>query len=391
MTPEPNEPSGLNRQAVVDAALALLQEVGIAGLSMRGLAERLNVKAASLYWHVRDKDQVLELVADSLLDRVTVPRPGDGWRHPVSAACESLSELLRDQPAAAEVLLACLPAVQRSRLARDVAGTLRDAGLAGADSAAFGLLADIVAASRVTPRAPAPADRQALTLAIDSGSWRVAVRAGPGDMYDPASSVGGGGAAGLEMREDGRVIVKGRRGGDRGAVLLNPRYTWYIKVHGGTWNNQLDLSGLRISGMELDSGAGNVICTLPAPIGVVPLKVNSGLVGVQLHRPEGAAVHALVSSGSVKVRFDGTAIKVTALDVEWETPGGTASRDRYELTVHSGCVKVSMDGRAPSVPVPPAPPARSEPQPPAAAVLPEPADITALILDGIEQRLTRHN
>ncbi|HEX6539210.1 MAG TPA: TetR family transcriptional regulator [Candidatus Dormibacteraeota bacterium] len=391
MTPEINEPSGLNRQAVVDAALALLQEVGVAGLSMRGLAERLNVKAASLYWHVRDKDQVVELVAGSLLERVAVPPVTNGWRDSVTAACNSLSGLLRDQPAAAEVLIASLPAVQRSRLAHDLAGTLRDAGVAEADAAAFGLLADIVAAASVRPQAPAAADQQALTLAIDSGSWRVAVRAGPDDMYEPASSVGGGGAAGLEMREEGRVIVKGRRGGDRGAVLLNPRYTWYIKVHGGTWNNVLDLSGLRVSGMELDSGAGNVICTLPAPIGVVPLKVNSGLVGVQLHRPAGAAVHALVSSGSVKVRFDGTAIKVTAMDIEWETPGGAASRDRYELTVHSGCVKVSMDDRAPSVPVPPAPPARSEPQPPAAAVSPEPADITALILDGIEQRLTRLN
>ncbi|MGH7685809.1 MAG: TetR family transcriptional regulator, partial [Candidatus Dormibacteria bacterium] len=117
MTPDTTEASGLNRKAVVDAALQLLSEAGIAGLSMRGLAERLNVKAASLYWHVRDRDQVLELVAESLLERVVVPA-SDGWREPVAAACTSLAGLLRDQAAAADVLLVCLPALQRSALAR---------------------------------------------------------------------------------------------------------------------------------------------------------------------------------------------------------------------------------------------------------------------------------
>ncbi|MGH7685466.1 MAG: hypothetical protein ACREN2_01400, partial [Candidatus Dormibacteria bacterium] len=200
------------------------------------------------------------------------------------------------------------------------------------------------------------------------------------------SSVGGGGAAGLEMREEGRVIVRGRRGGDRGAVLLNPRHTWYIKVHGGTWNNVLDLSGLRISGIELDSGAGNVICTLPSPVGVVPLKVNSGLVGVTLHRPPEAAAHALLLSGSVRIRFDGTSIKANASDVEWESSGGSHARDRYEVTVHSGCVKVSMDATAPSVPLPPAP-AGDAPAQTGAPASPDPMAIVELILDGVERRL----
>ena len=386
MTPETPEPSALNRQAVVDAALQLLSDVGTAGLSMRGLAERLNVKAASLYWHVRDKDQVLELVAESLLEGVAMPASSVGWREPVTVACTALAGLLHERPAAADVLLVSLPVVQRSPLARELARTLDGAGLADAESVAFGLLASIAAAASVSPRAAATSDQQALTLAIDSGSWKVAVRAGPGDMLEPATSVGGGGAAGLEMRDDGRVIVRGRRGGDRGAVLLNPRNTWYIKVHGGTWNNMLDLSGLRISGMELDSGAGNVICTLPFPVGVVPLKVNSGLVGVTLHRPPEAAAHALLSSGSVKIRFDGTSIKANATDVEWESPDGSRARNRYEVTVHSGCVKVSMDATAPSVPLPPAP-ALDGPAQPGEFASPEPMAIVELILDGMERRL----
>jgi AcrR family transcriptional regulator len=384
MAPDSGAPQGLNRHAVIDAAMGLLHEVGVDGLSMRGLAERLGVKAASLYWHVRDKEQVLELLADAVLDSVVVPAGAAGWRDRVSAACGHLAARLRDREAAA-LLLACLPVLRRSTLAAEISGILADAGLPDPGGAAFALLVDVVAAASV---APAPAvvhgiDR-VMTLAIDSGSYRVTVHAGAPDMVDPAASVGGGGAASLETHDPDRVIVRGRRGGNRGAVLLNPRYAWRLKVHGGTWNTTADLTGLRLRGVELDSGAGNVTAVLPPPVGVVPLKVNSGLVGVTLRRPRNAAVHALVHSGSVKVRFDGKPLRVTPSDVRWESPGASGSADRYELTVHSGCVKVSMDATAPDIPAPPAAPAA---MPPAGA---EPAqDAVGLILDGIESRIER--
>src|SRR5215469_18405025 len=106
MNQEIHEPTGLNRQAVVDAALELLGEAGVDGLSMRGLADRLGVKAASLYWHVRDKQQVLELLAEALLGRVRVPtRPAD-WREQVRSACAQLATLLADEVTAGAVILA---------------------------------------------------------------------------------------------------------------------------------------------------------------------------------------------------------------------------------------------------------------------------------------------
>lgn len=383
MSPE-SEPHGLNRQAVIDAAMELLHEAGVDGLSMRSLAERLGVKAASLYWHVRDKEQVLELLADAVLQSVVLPSSAAGWRDRVSAGCTQLAVRVRDRAVAA-LLLACLPVVQRSTLAAEISRTLADAGLPDADAVAFALLVDVVAAACVAP-APAPPNggNRETTLAIDSGSYRVTVHAGPPHMVEPAASVGGGGAASLVMRDPGHVIVRGRRGGNRGAVLLNPQHAWHLKVHGGTWNTTANLSGLRLRGVELDSGAGNVSIVLPAPIGAVPIKVSSGLVGVTLRRPRSAAAHALVHSGSVKVRFDGRPLRVVPSDVEWETPGASRSRNRYELTVHSGCVKVAMDATAPDVASP-----VTEP-----SVMGEPAstslgDAVGVILDGVAARLPR--
>lgn len=385
MARQETEVSGLNREAVVQAALAMLDTVGVDGLSMRALADRLDVKAASLYWHLRDKEQLLELVAEAVIDRVTVPISPPSWRAQVTAACDELAQFLGEHRAAAAVVLTCLPVVQRSRLARDIARILAAEGLQTAESAAFALVAEAAASAFVTPH-PDVHRRggQVMTLAIDSGSWRVLVRAAAPGAADLATSVGGGGAASVEVRPDNLVLVKNRRGGNHGAVDLNPDYTWYFKIHGGTWNTVLDLSGLSISGIELDSGAGNVTCTLPAPSGVVPIRVNSGIVGVTMHRPRNTAVHAVVSSGSVKVRLDDKPVRAVTSDLQWDSPGAQRSPDRYDLTVYSGCVRVTMDTDAPAT--------RGVARPAQHDTHDAPAwradEGVSLILDGIEKRLS---
>lgn len=74
----------LDRDQVVEAALELLDEVGLDGLSMRRLAARVGVKAASVYWHVRDKEELLDLVFDRVIGEVEVPEPDPPhWREQV--------------------------------------------------------------------------------------------------------------------------------------------------------------------------------------------------------------------------------------------------------------------------------------------------------------------
>jgi len=51
---------GITRDSIVDAALAVLDDVGMDGLTVRAVAARLDVKAPALYWHVRDKKALLD-------------------------------------------------------------------------------------------------------------------------------------------------------------------------------------------------------------------------------------------------------------------------------------------------------------------------------------------
>lgn len=70
------------------AAIAVLDESGVAGLSMRKVAERLGTGAASLYAYVSGRDELLELVFDELVGQVHLPEPDPTrWR-------EQLSEML---------------------------------------------------------------------------------------------------------------------------------------------------------------------------------------------------------------------------------------------------------------------------------------------------------
>lgn len=66
----------LDRTSVIGAAMALLDEGGLDGLTLRRLAQRLGVQAPTLYWHVRNKADLVTALADSILRDVgTLPPP----------------------------------------------------------------------------------------------------------------------------------------------------------------------------------------------------------------------------------------------------------------------------------------------------------------------------
>lgn len=71
----------LNREQIVRAAIELLDEDGIDGLSMRKLGQRLSSAATAMYWHVGNKENLLVLAADEVWDEVRLPDvPTVGWR-----------------------------------------------------------------------------------------------------------------------------------------------------------------------------------------------------------------------------------------------------------------------------------------------------------------------
>jgi hypothetical protein len=112
---------------------------------------------------------------------------------------------------------------------------------------------------------------------------------------------------------------------------------------------------------------------------VVPIIVSGGVVGVTLHRPAGVAVKADISAGAVGIKLDAFSAAVTS-DLQWESPGASASTDRYELRISGGAVQVSLDDKATPTSAP-----RMEIERPASR---ETASALDMLLDGVEKRVT---
>ena len=72
--PSSHVAAGLSVMAIVDEALSVIAERGVAGLTMSALADRLGVRSPSLYHHVRDKAELLDLVAREPFGTFTTDR-----------------------------------------------------------------------------------------------------------------------------------------------------------------------------------------------------------------------------------------------------------------------------------------------------------------------------
>nr|WP_246325731.1 TetR/AcrR family transcriptional regulator [Actinomycetospora corticicola] len=174
----------LSVERIVTAAVAELDEHGAERLTMRRLAQRLDVTSTALYWHVRTKEDVLDLAVDHVLGEVPIPSGVEpriaarallvDWRaamlrHPWSPG-------LLGRPLLGPNVLARIEFLQ---------ATLVRAGLSGADlQVATKLLSNVV-----------------IGTAMNDSSWRrldapavmVQVRdhiAGRGDLYPTLGSSG---------------------------------------------------------------------------------------------------------------------------------------------------------------------------------------------------------
>ncbi|MFD8755236.1 TetR/AcrR family transcriptional regulator [Kitasatospora sp. NPDC059577] len=133
---KPAQAPALTRDALARAALRVLERDGLAGLSMRKVATEVGVKAASLYWHVRNKEELLDLLNDAIMASAEPPpREGD-WRVQLRGYCWRYRSLLHDNRDAAKVVAGRLaPGPHLFGLLEDQLDRLREAGFSDAHAA----------------------------------------------------------------------------------------------------------------------------------------------------------------------------------------------------------------------------------------------------------------
>ena len=95
----------LDRDRIVAAALRIVDDEGADALSLRRLAEALGVTPMSIYWHVRDKAELLELVGETVLGEIEIPPARGDWREQLRDLHRAMLVVLLRHPNTLDALI----------------------------------------------------------------------------------------------------------------------------------------------------------------------------------------------------------------------------------------------------------------------------------------------
>jgi AcrR family transcriptional regulator len=119
----------LSRERVLRGAVKVADAGGLTGLTIRSLAQELGVKPMSVYYHVANKDEILDGIVDIVFSEIELPTIGSDWRGEMRRRAGSARRVLRRHPWAIGLLESRTSPGPATLAHHDaVLGTLRAAG-----------------------------------------------------------------------------------------------------------------------------------------------------------------------------------------------------------------------------------------------------------------------
>jgi AcrR family transcriptional regulator len=94
----------LNRERVLRGAVDLADRIGLDALSMRRLAQELDVVPMALYKHVAHKDELIDGMVDVVIGEIAAPEPGADWRTAIRGRVLDARRVLLTHPWARRAL-----------------------------------------------------------------------------------------------------------------------------------------------------------------------------------------------------------------------------------------------------------------------------------------------
>jgi AcrR family transcriptional regulator len=126
----PGRMRGLSRADIVDVAVAIADAEGTEAVSMRRIARDLRVGAMSLYWHVESKEELHQLMLDTVQAEIEAPAPSGDWRTDLAAYASNTRAALLRHPWAIDFLNTGPPSGPNdARNAERLIGSLSGLGL----------------------------------------------------------------------------------------------------------------------------------------------------------------------------------------------------------------------------------------------------------------------
>jgi AcrR family transcriptional regulator len=129
------QPSGLSRDRILSAALSIADREGVEALSMRRLAQELDVWPMSVYRYFQDKDALLDAMAADAAGTVASPPPRASWREQLHRLLSEAQRSIAASPGVAGRLPRAFLTPSGMRVPEAGIGILLDAGLSPASAA----------------------------------------------------------------------------------------------------------------------------------------------------------------------------------------------------------------------------------------------------------------
>jgi AcrR family transcriptional regulator len=188
-TPRPQ----LSRDAIVAAALKVVESDGGDALTMRRVADQIGVSASALYGYVANKEELVQLVLEQIIGEIPVPETAGPWQDTVRGFAREMLGMFQRHPGVAGLTLGRVPSGPSLLAGAEyLLAAMRGAGLPDQVAAFAGDLGSLYVGAFAYEQDVAPPAPHA-DVAAQVAAWFSAL---PADQFPNLVAVAGKMAAG---------------------------------------------------------------------------------------------------------------------------------------------------------------------------------------------------
>lgn len=125
-------------------------------------------------------------------------------------------------------------------------------------------------------------------------------------------------------------------------VTLNAAIPWQITIQGGASVITAALGSLNLTGLEIKGGMSMIHLELPAPSGVVPIRISGGASTITVRRPAGVPAGVHLKGWVSTFVFDDQTFSNVGSDVRLRSPGYEGTEPGYDIEVASSASTVRI-------------------------------------------------
>jgi hypothetical protein len=126
------------------------------------------------------------------------------------------------------------------------------------------------------------------------------------------------------------------------AITLAAELPWDIRFGGGVHRLRADLTAGALGSFEIAGGVSDAELRLPAPDGIVPLRIHGGARRLTVVRPHAIPIRLRVGGGASRLALDDQRYGAIGGETRLDTPHAADAEDRYDIEITGGASRLTI-------------------------------------------------